>query len=238
MGLPKVDHRPQIAGYHQYLERPSLEYQHAFDLCAVEVHHTGGAVAVFASSSFYARELLKRLTGCEAELLPTRSWSASSASFWELLGPEVEHPDVQTSGSLNSQMKVAVWAEPEREVDKQILIRLYDLLLPDGHLYTISSGWLSRFLLERRRDDDQPSEHPVGLWQTTRWLRQGGFTVKALYGFHSPLSILWGYAYRLMEHWGRSDLADRCLFQMRTKYMSKGQQALWAPVGMAVARKR
>ena len=48
----------QLAG-HDPLERPSLEYQHAFDQCAVDCHRVGGPVAVIASSAFYARELLK-----------------------------------------------------------------------------------------------------------------------------------------------------------------------------------
>jgi len=220
------------------LLRPSLEYQHAFDLCAVEAHREGGPVAVFASSPFYARKLLKRLDGCEATLVPIGGWSSSSANIGELLGPEVEHPDVQILESLDVQAKAAVWAEPERESSRQVLKHVHQVLLPGGHLYVIASGWLARFLPEWKRDDGLPGERPVGLRQTITSLRQGGFTVEALYGFHGPESILWGYAFRLMERLGRGDLADRCLFKMRAEYMVSGQQAMWTPVGVTLARKR
>ncbi|MGA9349014.1 MAG: hypothetical protein WBW48_09445 [Anaerolineae bacterium] len=220
------------------VERPSLEYQHAFDLCAVEVHRIDRPVAVFASSPFYARELLKRLDGCEFRLVPTGDWSSSSASIGELLGPEVEHPSVQALESLNVQAKAIVWAEPEREGGEQVLKRINQMLFSGGHLYTIASGWLARFLPEWRCNDDRPGEHPVGLWQTTKWLRQGGFTVQALYGFHGPVSILWGYAFRLMGRLSLGDLADRCLFKMRAEYVVSGGQALRVPVGVAVARRK
>ena len=67
-GLQQIDHQSRRrAGW--WWERPSLEYQHAFDLCAVEVCRDGGEVAVFASSPFYARELLKRFAGKRVRLV-------------------------------------------------------------------------------------------------------------------------------------------------------------------------
>jgi hypothetical protein len=220
------------------LDRPSLEYQYAFDLCAVEVHRISGPVAVFAGSPFYARELLKRMGGCEARLVPIGGWGSSSANIGELLGPEVEHLDVQTLESLDVQTKAIVWAEPERTSGEQALRHIHRMLLPGGHLYVIASGWLARFLPEWRRNDDRPGERPVGLRRTIKWLRQGRFTVEGLYGFHGPESILWGYAFRLMERLGRGGLADRCHFKMRAGYVVGGWQALWTPVGMMVARRQ
>lgn len=48
----------------RFLIRPSLEYQHVFDICAAQVQHCGAPAALRASSSFYARELLKRMMPC------------------------------------------------------------------------------------------------------------------------------------------------------------------------------
>jgi hypothetical protein len=220
------------------VERSSLEYQHAFDLCAVEVHRTGGPVVVLAGSPFYARELLKRLGGREAWLVPAGTWASSGENMGKLLGPEVEHPNVETLKRLNIETKTVVWAEPERGSGQQFLTHIHRTLLPGGHLYVIASGWPARFLPEWRRNDDRPGEHPVGLRQTRKWLRRSGLTVEALYGFHGPVSILWGYAFRLMERLGRGDLADRCLFKMRAEYVVRGRQAMWAPVSVTLVSKR
>jgi hypothetical protein len=220
------------------VQRPSLEYQHAFDLCAVEVHRIRGPVAVFASSPFYGREVLKRLEGCEAGLVPMGGWISSEGDMRRLLGPEVEPPDVQTLESMKQQVKAAVWAEPEREHGEQALNRISQALLPGGRLYVIVSGWPARFLPEWRQVGGGSSERPAGLWRTSRRLRQGGFRVETLYGFHGPVSVLWGYASRCMTHLGRGDWADRCHFKMRAEYVAGRWQALWAPVSVAVARRR
>jgi len=233
----QMDRRSVVGGQWSVM-RPSLEYQHAFDICAVEVHRTGGPVAVFAGSPFYARELLKRLDGCKAVLVPIGDWSSSSASIGELLGPEVEHPNFETLERLDVHAKTAVWAEPEREGGERVLKRINQMLFPGGHMYVIASGWLARFLPEWQHNDNRPGQWPVGLRQAVKWLRQGGFAVEALYGFHGPASILWGYAFRLLERLGRGDLADRCLFQMRAKYVVSGWPVFCAPVGIAVAQKQ
>lgn len=230
--------RSETDGSRWSVERPSLECQHAFDLCAVEVHRKGGPVAIFAASPFYARELLKRMDGCEAWLVPAGNWSSSGENIGKLLGPEVEHPNIETLKRFNIETKTVVWAEPEWESNEQFLKHIQRMLLPGGHLYVIASGWLGRFLPEWRRNDDRPGEHPVGLRQTTKWLRRGGFTIEAQYGFHGPISILWGYAFRLMERLGRGDLADRCLFKMRAEYVVRGRQAMWAPVSVTLASKQ
>jgi len=218
--------------------RPSLEYQHAFDLCAVEVRREGGAVAVFASSPFYARELLKRLNGCETGLVPIGGWRASAGDIGELLAPELEQTNVETSERLNVRTKTALWAEPEMEDGQQVLEHIAQVLLPGGKLYVIASGWLARFLPEWKQVDRRPSERPAALWPTVKWLRQAGFKVKALWGFHGPWSILCGFASRWLAHLGRSDWADRCHFHMRAQYIVRGPQALLAPVGVAVARRK
>ena len=220
------------------IARPSLEYQHAFDLCAVEVHHTGGPVALLASSPFYARELLKRLAGYEAQLTPVSGWSRYGADTERLLGPEVGEPDICQLESMNTEATTIVWAEPEGDSGEQILGQIHLGLAPGGRLQVITSGWLARYLPEWRRGGDRPGEHPVGLRQTTKWLRQHGFTIEGLYGFHGPSSILWGYASRLIGGAGRNDLADRWHFKMRAEYVVTGRQAIWSPINMVKAKRQ
>lgn len=223
--------------------QPSLEYQHAFDLCAVEVRRRGVPIVIFASSPFYAREILKRLHREEVMWMPL--FTAQSLREW--LGPEVESShfrvDFTSPGSLapllsKSLARCVVWAEPEAGHGKQGLEHIIQVLPSDGHLYAIVSNLLARFLPEWQRDSDRPSQQPVGLWQTIKWLREAGFTIEALYGFHGPQSILWGYASRPMEFLGRSDLADRCLLRMRATYVVQGWQAFLAPVGVIWAQWR
>jgi hypothetical protein len=222
----------------RWLERPSLEYQHAFDLCATEVRRAGGPAAVLASSPFYARELLKRLDGIEAQLVPLGDWSPLPVGFGTLLGPELELPDSQTLQRAERGVKTAVWATPDTKSGRQVLDRLGSMLLPRGGLYVIVSGWLARFLPEWQAGDGLRSERPAGLRRTTRWLRQAGFIVEAQYGFHGPASTVWGLASRLMSRLGRLDWSDRCHFRMRAKYVVGGWQAIWTPVSVSVARRQ
>ena len=221
-----------------WLERPSLEYQHAFDWCAVELHRIMRPVALFASSAFYARELLKRLHGLDVSLLPLGRWYSSAEDKGRLLGPEVELADVEDLHRLQRQVEAAVWAEPERTTAEESLGCIRQALVPVGRLYVISSGWLRRFLPEWKRAGCRPSEFPAGWCRTVQSLRREGFEIEALFGFHGPASALWGLASQLLTCVHRHDLTDRCHFRMRATYVVSGWQALLAPVGVAAARKR
>ena len=221
-----------------WLERPSLEYQHAFDLCAVHVHRSSGPVAVLASSPFYARELLKRLDGVEAQLVPIGGWGASAGDIGTLLGPELELPESQALRPAELEAKAAVWATPDGKSAQQVLDRIGPMLPPGGKLYVIAAGWLARFLPEWKADDGLRSERRLGLRRTTGWLRQAGFIIEAQYGFHGPSSTLWGLAARLMARLGRVGWSDRCHFRMRAEYVVGGWQAIWTPVSVSVARRQ
>jgi hypothetical protein len=218
--------------------QPSLEYQHAFDLCAVEAHRMGGPVAVFASSPFYARELLKRLQDCETALAAIGEWSQGAADLQRWLGEEVDPATFSLSPPHPSHAHCAIWAEPEWNNREQVLKQIARMLHAEGHLYVIASGWLARFLPEWQRNGNRPGQRPVGLRRTIGWLQEGGFTIRGWHGFHGPQSILWGYASRWMEQLGRGDLADRCLFRMRATYVVQGWQAFLVPVSLAWAQRR
>jgi hypothetical protein len=215
------------------LQRPSLEYHHAFDLCAVELHRVGGPLAVFAGSPFYARELLKRLPACGGMLFALGGWASPAADLVSLLGPELAATPFRLAAGADDLTRVpaAVWAEPESEGGEQVLAQIQEILLPAGHLYVVSSGWLARYLPEWQRPGDQPAVRPAGWRPLARWLRRGGFVVRALYGFHPPASVMWGYAFRLQHLLGRPELADRCHLRMRAVYVACGHRAL----GQAVA---
>lgn len=236
--MTQVTHLDQGDAWEQQ-QRPSLEFRHAFDSCAVEVHRLGGPLAVFAGSPFCARELLRRLDDCSPALFPVGDWVSSGASAQPLLGPVAawEHGHAGERALKPVDFSVAVWAEPDRKGGERILKHIYGIVRPGGSLYVVASGRLARFLPEWRRDNDRPGEHPAGLLPTLRLLRGGGFTTKAIYGFHGPLSILWGYASRMMERLDRGNWADRCHFKMRAEYVVSGWQAIWTPVSVAVARR-
>lgn len=196
------------------ITRPGLEYQHAFDYCAVEAHRQGGPVIVAASSTFYARQLLGRIAACDPLLT-----GADGADARRL-----------AAGSA----RAVVWAEPERASGVQALWNLQRLIDPDGRLYVIVSQPLARRLPEWR-GDSQPAAGPAGLWRTIGWLRRQGWAITQLYGFHSPISMVWEGAGRLIARAGRADLADRCHFKMRDTYVAGRVQAALAPVAVLAA---
>ncbi len=235
-GLQQMDHQPRSRpGW--WVERPSLEYQHAFDLVALEVHREGGDVAVFASSSFYARELLKRLQGIQVRFFPVGDGGSQARDLHGWSGPAAASSGSLRLESKQSFLRAAVWAEPEWERAQEVLAWLGQILLPGNKLYVIASSWLSRFLPEWTRPDDHPAQHRTGFLRTSAWLRRAGFVFERLYGFHGPQSVLWGYASRWMALLGRGDWADRCHFQMRDGYVVSGWQSLLTPVVLSVVRR-
>jgi hypothetical protein len=235
-GLQRIDHQPsRLPGW--WVERPSLEYQHAFDVCAVEVRRRGGEVAVFANSTFYARELLKRLQGMQVRLFPVGNWSSHGQGVQSGFGPQMDSSGSPARGTSRPWLRSVVWAEPEWEKGQRELAWLGRMFLPGGNLYVISSSWLSRFLPEWTRRDDRPAQRRAGFLHTKAWLRRAGFVLEGLYGFHGPESILWGYTSRWMARLGRGDWADRCHSRMRAGYVVSGWQSLLAPVVLAEAKR-
>ena len=195
--------------------RPGLEYQHAFDYCAVEAQRYGGPVMVAASSTFYASQLLGRLEACEPQLIDADGVAASRLA----------------AGCA----RAIVWAEPEQATGAQALRNLHRLLSPQGCLYVIVSRPLARLLPEWRGAAAHPAIAPAGLRRTIGWLRGEGWSIVQMYGFHGPASIIWEGAGRVMERVGRADLADRCHFKMRDTYIAGGVQLALAPVAVLAA---
>ena len=222
-----------------WLERPSLEYQHALDLLAAGLQRGGGPVAVFASSRFYARDLVKRLAACSGALLAPGGWASPADDLVSLLGPEVVGTAFRLAFGIDDlpHAPAAAWAEPEAEGGDQVLAQVGAWLPAGGRLYVVSSGRLARYLPEWHGSGERPAVRPASLRLLRQWLRRSGWGIEALYGFHAPTSVVWGHASRLMERLHRPDLADRCQFQTRAGYVGRGQWAFLAPVRVMTAKR-
>ncbi len=231
----------QTMGY-QSVTRPSLAYQHAFDLCASAVHATSLAPVVLASGEFYTREFVRRLSMCQTRLVPV-AWQVSFDDLTRLLEGEVEMPELVDLSVWNGQTRAIIWAEPDLHFPVAVLGKIRRLLLPGGRLYVVVSGGLAGALPEWQEADRQrpvegrPAPNPAGLLWTLKHLRRSGFTIESVYGFHSPRSIFWSLAQRIFSFWGRDDVADRCHFRMRADYVVQGVAALWTPVAVVWAKK-
>jgi hypothetical protein len=219
------------------VSRPGLDYQHAFDLCAMEVRRRPGPVALFARSSFHGLDLLKRLGGCEVVLVPLGDEPGSLPGN----GGSFRRPTSARHGgwatTAGTAVHSAIWIEPDF-ADERVLRRMRMTLMPGGTLYLVVSGYLARLRRGVAQDRGWPIQRPAGWRRTMRWLREAGFTVTSLYGFQGAESLTWACAARLAEHLGRDDLADRCHFRMRAEYVVTGRLASVATVAMIVARRR
>lgn len=211
---PAVAQR-SLQGDFARIARPGLEYQHAFDYCAVEAHRHGGPVVVAASSTFYVSQLLGRVEACQPQITGADGTDAHTLA----------------AGSA----RVVVWAEPEQATGAQALQNMRQLLDRDSRLYVIVSQPLARLLPEWRGAGQLPATRPAGLRRTIGWLQEQGWSIVQMYGFHGPTSIMWEMVGRLMDRAGRADLADRCHFKMRDTYIVGGAQVVLAPVAVLAA---
>lgn len=188
---------------------PSLEYWHALDMCAVAASTTSTPVTVLAQSSFYQNELGHRL-GQSSLVTPVRLPAAP--------------------------VHCVVWAEPEQASSSQVLAQLQQQMPPGSLLACISSNWLARRLPDWQTSPP-PANQPTGAWRLRTLLKQTGYRLTELHGFHGPVSIAWGVAGQLLGQLQHDALADRCAFQMRMTYAAQGWQALLAPVSVLIAEK-
>ncbi len=125
--------------------------------------------------------------------------------------------DVQQPGRTHT----LIWAGPEPDELPTVTAALEDYT----HVIVIGGGRLSRLLRE-------PS---TGWRSVLRRLSDAGFEVEARYGFHGPHSLLWAAAVRLMQALHRDDLADRCLYRMRSACATP--QTLLTTLNIVVLRK-
>ncbi len=221
------------------IERPSLAYHSAFDLCALEASRAQGPVAVYASSLFHARELARRLSGEVVLCLPPHL-GLDEPAVRAVIGPEVDwhrvRLDTGQQGSEWGAPRVVLWAEPEKQACEGTLDNVRQLMDPPVRLCVLGTTKLRHLLPEWRGLAAGPARAPLAsMGEIARALRRLGYATQRLYGFHGPLSLFWGFASRLSAAIGRDDLVDRCLAAMRRTYLVRGWQAMWAPVWMLTA---
>jgi hypothetical protein len=181
-------------------------------MCAAATYAAPGRVGVLAHSPFYQDELGHRFHARHDTALDTK-----------------QLPDAAYCA--------IVWAEPEQSTAASILESIRQIPLTDK-LYIITSNPLAQRLPEWHNSRQPPASHPTGIRATMQALRQAQYQVMATYGFHGPLSIIWGVLGQWLARIRRDDLADRCQFAMRLTYAAQGWQARLAPVSVLVARKR
>lgn len=207
--------------------QPTLEYQHAFDLCAVAMHRHA-RVGVLASASFYAYELLRRACGPQMALVDTGGWLAGIQQF-----PSGSDPACAVVALTNLDASCVIWAVPLADDHGITARQLFARQPPDAELYVIAHGALARFLPQR----DSPYTRPASWWRVERALKQAGYAIAGIQGFHGASSILWSSVYRLFTRMGRDDLAARCLYQMRASYTSRGAGRYPTTINVLMARK-
>ena len=219
------------------MQRPSLEYQYAFDLCALEAYRAGGPIVIYVGDPFYARELLQRLEGCPTRLVPIGAWSSWAGDRQRWAGPQLGSPSASTrdevAGDGSPAARTIIWAEPLPGNLAQSC-GLPDALRAGGQVCVIHSGWLARLLPEWRG----AQRRFPGLRSTLSWLRLQGLRVERTCGFHGPASFAWARASQVAERLGRPDRADRWGYRGRAAYVVTGWQVLLAPVAVTLARKQ
>ena len=93
------------------LGRPSLEYQHAFDLCASEIQRRGGPCVLRSSSPFYARELLKRIDALRPAQVAVEGSGEELQNILRRLGPEVDVAQAWSVAVPRPGPGANLWAE-------------------------------------------------------------------------------------------------------------------------------
>ncbi|MGA9347873.1 MAG: hypothetical protein WBW48_03590, partial [Anaerolineae bacterium] len=188
----------------RFLERPSLAYQCALGLCAVEVHRSGGPVAVLASGPFYAREVLKRLSG-EVVLCPVGGWGPQISDCWAEVGPEVSWDHVTLAGNddASALCRTAIWVEPQENNVSDARTCLANISKEGARLIVITSNGLRFVLPEWKGADRLPACPPLGWAKTVRFLQRWGFRTQHCYGLQGPLSLAYGFLARLAATVGR-----------------------------------
>ena len=215
-----------------------MPYHIAFDLSATRASQAGqGPLAVFASSPFYARELVRRLDGQVLLHFP-RNLEFDESQIQMAIGPEVDPSRFRVKPSMadaaTAEPRALIWAEPEEEAWRVTLGDIRQLEPPV--ILVMGTTWLRRLLPEWQNAASPPAASPLGsMGRVAKALHEMGYTVQDTYGFHGPRSLLWGIATRLPAALGRHDLVDRCFAAMRWEYVVHGWlarcSAVWVVIG-------
>jgi len=220
-------------------QEASLEYRAALDLCASIAHSTGGTPAIFASSTFYLRELLFRLPDAVVIL-----WPASDTTKVPLANSTiVSRLKTKTTRNSNlpdlecSMIRVVIWAEPDEETCRRILECALRVIPNWEKLIIVTSGPLAGRLPEWGNPITSPVPHPLGLRRTLSLVRNSSLEVERVYGFRGALATMLAVASTCLSFTGFHRLSDRCYHAMRGTYVVVGAGARASPVAVSVVRR-
>lgn len=185
----------------------------------------GGTVVAAASSEFYTREFSNRL-GKESIVIQTGS--RGTVTDRAVIRDQMKQ--------MNMKANTVVWAEPMQEDLVSTLSAIKEVLLPESQLLVITSNWLAERLPEWRGLSEAPAASRAGQRQTAAYLYTQGFTIAATHSYHGPVSIFWSYASRLMGVLGRFDMADRCRYRMRVRFLTHRWESHLSTVSIIAAK--
>lgn len=207
-----------------HLDRPSLEYWHAFDYCAGQASQSKRPMTLLASSQFYARHFEDRLLESDLSIVDTTNWSQDTQS------------NVIPLVNWQPQAGVWIWAEPSRGSLHTIANHWRQIAANDSQLLIVTSGWLAKRLPEWQTAP-YPTIAPTSTNDLRSALQPEGAHLVAVYGFHGPVSIVYGVAATLLSQRKQLAWSDRFIYAMRKAYTVQGWQAQFAPVQVRILSK-
>jgi hypothetical protein len=216
------------------LNRASLDYHYAFDVCAEQAYaHDAFPLCIRAPHGFYLYELLRRITGYVSAV---HSFEQFTPARWNYLEQSTASPApvAETSqAEVLRATRLLVWAEPTLDECNRLLPDLAKQLPANAQLQMIVSRPLARRLPEGR--DGILGQGTAPLPVVIQALQQNGFTVESERSFHGPISLIWWQLSVWLERFGQQALADRCWFAMRSTFVASGWQSRFATLTVLVA---
>lgn len=204
-----------------HLDRPSLDYWHAFDYCAGQAWHNSDSINLLCSSAFYYDNFYYRLDDKPLTVVDVAGWSKNT----DIDATPIEQW-TPTAGTW-------IWAEPTQGSLKAVLNRWQQAQNADSRLFIISSNFLARRLPEWKQKP-YPSIAKTGVFEIEGTLRDYGLQPTTLIGMLNPVSVALGFAglaARKLDQYGWSDRAKYASFKY---YTGEGPIARISPVQVRV----
>lgn len=202
-----------------HLDRPSLDYWHAFDYCAAKAWQAHQPITLLSSSHFYYRHLADRLDDRNIIHVDTTAWSRHH----ETQGNSID------LAKWTPQQGAWIWAEPAKGTLKTILQQYIQTKQAESRLIIISSGWLAKRLPEWQTLPT-PVIGPAGGISIQQALNDAKLVAEDIIGFHGPLSIALGFMGTGLAKAKQPAFADRAFYSMRKHYTVGRWQASVCPV--------
>lgn len=228
-----MDRPNQVNVQTMYLQRPSPEYEQAFDLAAARLNSASGPALVVVSSPANGVEFLKRCAKpLDFAIMPgfdARGFVTDAAAWaW---GPVRAVSLLE----IDEQYTAMCWAEPEGPSAQAVALQLRAKSAACATLDVVASSALRR-LLPIWRQGRTPALQPISPRQAARCLIRAGWRAENTAAFHGPRSVVWSRLAQLAAVFNRPDWEDTCQFAMRSAYRETGWARVFAPLTLIRAR--